>query len=320
MRSSDQEITLQINISPGDINYARLTVSALVNQHLEIKKRLLVVDCCRPQKTRIVDPDTRFPAEKFERDTKEIIRIANQLLEEKIVSALYFLKPDDPIIDYLSKKYLRGLYMTTHGAGGTANMGYWAGFELPDTRYVLHYDGDIMLYQKSGYQWVDEAIAYMEQEPDVFIAVPRLCPMPKDLESDMPSLYEGRTPISTKHYWKNDWFSTRHCLLDKQKFDRYLPLVRGKVMLELLIRKYGKRAFPLDPEIVMFKSIGPRGGKRLVLKSHDAWLTHPTDKSAGYLEILPQIIEAITSNRYPDAQIGHENLNLEAWNEFLKIH
>lgn len=319
MDSSDQ-VTLQINISPGDINYAYLTVSALVNQHLEIKKRLLVVDCCRPQKTRIVNPNIRFPAEKFERDTKEIIRIANQLLEENIVSDIYFLQPNDPIIDYLSKKYLRGLYQTTHGAGGMVNMGYWVGFELPDTRYVLHYDGDIMLYQKSGYKWVDEAITYMEQESDVFIAVPRLCPMPKDPEYDMPSLHEKRAAISTTHYWKNDWFSTRHFLLDRQKFDRYLPLVRGKVLLELLVRKYGKRAFPLDPEIVMFKSIGPRGGKRMVLKSHDAWLTHPTDKSASYLQILPQIIEAITNNRYPYAQIGHENMNLEAWNEFLKIY
>jgi hypothetical protein len=319
MNSSDQ-VTLQINISPGDINYARLTVSALVNQHLEIKKRLLVVDCCRPQKTHILDPDTRFPAEKFERDTEEIIRIANQLLEENIVSDVYFLKPDDPIIDHLSKKYLRGLYKTTHGAGGMVNMGYWVGFDLPDTRYVLHYDGDIMLYQKPGYKWVDEAIAYMEQEPDVFVAIPRLCPMPKDPVYDIPSFHEMRAAISTAHYWKNDWFSTRHFLLDKQKFDRYLPLVRGKVMLELLVRKYGKKAFPLDPEIVMFKSIGPRGGKRMVLKSHDAWITHPIDKSAGYLKILPQIIRAITNNRYPDAQIGNENMNLEAWSEFLKIH
>jgi hypothetical protein len=307
-------ITLQINISPGDINYAELTVTALVNQHIDIKNRLLVVDCCRPQKTKILDPDVRFPAKVFEENVEKIISISKHLLANKVVTDVYYIMPDDTLIDHLSKKYLRGLYKTTHGAGGTANMAYWAGIELSKTRYVLHYDGDIMLFQKPGFNWVTEAINYMEPHKNILIAIPRLCP-PAD--EDIPSLHEGRPFTSLPGYWLNDWFSTRHFLCDKQKLESYLPLVRGKVMIELFLRKYGNRAFPIDPEILLFKSVAPRGAKRLVLKSKDAWLLHPVDKSPSFLKMLPNMLNAIKEGKYPVEQKGVENIKLDYWTKFL---
>ncbi|MES2267309.1 MAG: hypothetical protein V4520_11135 [Bacteroidota bacterium] len=308
------DVTLQINISPGDINYAHLTVPALVSQHTNIKKRLLVVDRCRPQKTTILDPDVRFPAEKFEKDAQTITSIANNLLAVGVVSDLYFLDPGDPVIKRLSEKYLRGLYETTHGAGGMVNMGYWIGFDLPNTKYLLHYDGDIMLYQQPGYDWVKNAINEMEPKPEVLMAVPRLCP---PIAADMPSAHEGRPFQSYDNYWINDWFSTRHFLLDKRRLEKCLPLVRGRVMIELLIRKYAGRAFPLDPEILMFKSLSPRGVKRLMLKSQNVWLLHPVIKSPAFLEKLPQIIAAISAGKYPEEQKGLENIDLDAWLKFL---
>ena len=311
------DVTLQINLSAGDINYAALTVPALVEQHADIKKRLLIVDCCRPQKTKLLDPDVRFPKERFEQNLEKIISISGELLDKKIVSEVYYLKPGDPLVSYLSKKYLRGLYQDTHGAGGTGNMSYWAALEIPGTRYVLHYDGDILLYQQPGFSWVQEALPLMEENKDTLMAVPRLCP-PVDASPDKPSLFEGRSFTSHNGYWQNDWFSTRHFLCDKQKLEKYLPLVRGKVMAELLLRKYGRRAFPLDPEILMFKSIAPRHGKRIILKSDKAWITHPVDKSAAFVNALPQFISLISKGHTPAEQRGHEDMNLDAWRNYLE--
>lgn len=308
------DVTLQINTSPGDINYAELTVAALANQHADIKKKLLIVDCCRPQKTKILDPDVRFPINDFEQNVEKIINISKRLLANNLVTDVYYVKPGDPIMDYLSKKYLRNVYKATHGAGGTSNMSYWAGLDLPDTKYVLHYDCDIILYQKPGFNWVKEAINHIQDHKNILMAVPRLCP---PVDKDIPSLQEGRPFTSFPNYWINDWFSTRHFLFDKQKLKNYLPLVRGKVMIELLLRKYGNRAFPIDPEILLYKSVGPRGAKRLILKSEDAWLLHPINKSRLYLDALPQIISTITKGKYPQAQKGYENINLESWLEFL---
>jgi hypothetical protein len=314
----NKDITLQINISPGDINYAHLTVPEIVSKHQCIEHRLLIVDCCRPQKTKLVDPDIKFPNDLFERKVQKIIEIAKSLLEKGIVTSVYYLKPNDPLIKLLSKKYLRNLYDCTHSAGGTANMSYWAGIELSNTQYVLHYDGDILIYQAENYKWVDEAKILMDQNQNVIIAIPRLCPPVEDNTFTQPSLHEGRPLIDCETYWLNDWFSTRHFLIDKAKLEKYLPLPVGKVAIELLLRKYGNKAFPIDPEILMFKSIGTRGGKRLVLKNKQAWITHPTVKNESFIKNLPAIIKLINENKYPKEQIGYEDLNLPAWLNYIE--
>lgn len=310
-----KDVTLQINISPGDINYAALTVPALLEQHKDIKKKLLVVDCCRPQRTKLVDPNIRFPSDKFKKNVEKIKKICMHFVEEELVSDIYFLYADDPLIDRVAKKYLRGIYNTTHAAGGAANMSYWIGIDMPDTRYVLHYDADMMLYQASGYRWVDEAILELESNQNVLMAVPRLCP---PINNVLPSLHEGRPIMDGKNYWLNDWFSTRQFLLDKSRLEQYLPLVTTKVMIELMIRKYTRRAFPIDPEILLFKSVGSRHGRRLMLKNEQSWSLHPDNKSQSYIEILPQMISLIKKGIYPPAQRGYENINLEAWMMFIQ--
>jgi hypothetical protein len=66
-------VTLQINLSAGDAGYAAITVPALLASHDPTYRRLLVVDGCRPQRTRIFDPDVRVPepgfSERLERRT-----------------------------------------------------------------------------------------------------------------------------------------------------------------------------------------------------------------------------------------------------------
>lgn len=315
------DVTLQINLSAGDVNYAALTVPALVMRHQDIKNRLLVVDCCRPQKTKIVDPDIRFPKEKFEQKVKQIVGISEKLLNDKVVTQVFYLWPDSPIIDKLSKKYLRGLYRTTHSAGGTGNMSYWAGFEVPETKYVLHYDGDIMLYQKPGYSWVSEAIRLLENRPEAVFAVPQVCPPVFSTDPQIPTTptsYDGRPLKHFSDHWIDDWFSTRYFLCDKEKLNTYLPLVRGKVMIELLFRKYLGRAFPRDPEILMFKSISPRKAKRIILKNENAWVMHPTDKSAPFVEALPDLISLIGSGIAPQDQHGYDDMKLHSWLELIQ--
>ncbi|MES2650190.1 MAG: hypothetical protein V4663_00545 [Bacteroidota bacterium] len=309
------EVTLQINTSPGDVNYAALTIPALVANHLDLKKRLLIVDCCRPQKTKLIDPDKKFPQHIFDEKVKKIIKISEDLLKDKVITDVYYLFPNDPLFKKIAKKYLNNMYDCTHAAGGTANMSYWAGIELTTTKYVLHYDGDIILHQKEGYSWIEEAKSLMEKEESAIMAVPRLSPPIPN--SGLPSYNEGRKFVSHEKYWLNDWFSTRHFLLNKDKLNNFLPLVRGKVKLELLIRKYGKRAFPIDPEILLFKSLGPRGCKRLMLKNNNAWVTHPTDKPESFIKIVGKIISEVGKCNFPIEQQGYENIDLEAWIKFI---
>jgi hypothetical protein len=312
-----KDITLQINISPGDIKYADLTIPAIVSKHPDIAKILLIADCCRPQKTKLVNPDIRFPKFEFEKKVEILIEICERLLKKGIVTDVYYFYPEDPYRQKLAKKYLRGLYDCTHGAGGTANMGYWLGLDIPKTRYVLHYDADILIYQRPGFSWVNETINYMKDLDNVLMGVPRLCP-PVKTNASLTSLHEERPTVEFENYWLNDWFSTRNFLIDKEKLEKYLPLVQGKVILELLARKYLNRAFPLDPEIIFFRTLSPKGVKRVMLKSESAWLLHPVDKSENFINILPHLIKQINEGKTPDEQRGYENMNLNCWVNFLE--
>ena len=195
-------------------------------------------------------------------------------------------------------------------------MSYWAGIELTKTKFVLHYDSDILLHQTEDFDWVKEALGFMQYDQNCVAAVPRLAP-PAHHALDSPSLQEGRPHESRDGYWLNDFFSTRHFLMDKERLATYFPLIKGKLLAELLLRKYLKRAFPLDPEIILFRSVGSNGGKRMVLKSLDAWILHPDRKDDLFIKLLPEIIKAISAGTYPAQQAGYENINLDAWAAFL---
>jgi len=312
-----ENITLQINISPGDIEYAHLTVPALVKKHLDITKRLLIVDCCRPQKTKLVNPDIKFPTEIFEKKVEKIVSIAEQLKRDGIITDIYYLKPNDPLIRALSKKYLSGVYDCTHSGGGTANMSYWAAIELPQTRYVLHFDGDMLMFQKKGYSWVNEAMCYFEDNEKIISVLPRDSPPALDIFDKVPTYHEGVPNDSYEKYWLNSFFSTRHFLLDKERLAPFLPLMRGKILLETLLRKYGKRVFPRDPEIVLFSRLSSKNAKRLILKSGDAWMLHPTDKPKEYIDILPQMIKLIDAGISPEKQNGYANIILNEWKKII---
>jgi hypothetical protein len=311
-----EQVTLQINLSPGDIRYAHLTVPHLVRMHPFLEKRMLVVDLCRPQKTKIFAPDKKIPQHVFEERVEKLLEIVDQLKREIHFEQIFFLRPDLPEIKQLSRKYLNGLYQTTHAAGGTANMSYWAAMDLPSTRYVLHYDGDMLVHAHEGKNWVEKALEVLNRYPNHIIAVPRTA-APVMSHPEIISLHQGRPFQDHGDYWTDDWFSTRHFLMDREKLSKYLPLVRGRVKLELLARKWLKRTFPIDPEILLFKSVGGKGGRRMILKDQDVFMVHPAEKGDRFIDLLPSTIASMEKGVIPQGQQGQENFQIEAWERLL---
>ena len=314
-------VTLQINLSPGDPNYARETVPPLIEAHKDsVDEVLLVVDCCRPQGTRIVDRERKFPKPEFEKDLGEIRSISSSFEEAGLVDDVVFLEQGDDIIDHISSKYLRGIISETHDFGGTALMSYLAGLEIPDTQYVLHYDGDMLLHQKDEYDWCKTAQGFMEDKSEAVAASPRVSPpfAEERQMGDAPSVHPGRPFEPVEGGWKNDWFSTRCFLMDKKKLAEYLPLVQGRLFLETIVGKLVRHAYPRSPEIMFFKRIGKSGGWRLNLSSTKAWLLHPNNKGEKFLELLPRIQSAISEGTVPTQQRGHANVDLEVWQRYFQ--
>jgi hypothetical protein len=313
-------VTLQINLSPGDITYAHLTVPSLVTAHrANVDETLAIVDCCRPQKTKIVDPDRRFPEAEFSRRVEKISLIAEELKATGYLDRIVYLYPSNSLQPILSRKYLGNWVNETHDYGGCALMSYLAGFEAVTTRYLIHYDADMLLYQVPNYDWSVEAKYLIDKHPQAVAASPRISPpfsKEKNLP-DAPSTYEGRPLVTVEGGWRNDWFSTRCFLIDREKLNSYLPLIQGRLLLETLATKYLNRGYPRSPEIMLFKRLGAGGGWRLNLKSEQAWLLHPATKPPRYIELLPQIQELVSNNQVPIEQKGQADINLSAWEQFI---
>jgi len=317
MTSFSENITLQINISAGDIAYAKQTVHKQIEVHSQITERLLIVDCIRPQKTKVIDPEILFPEPEYSKKVAKIIEIGKYFEQTGLFKKVYYLKKEDNLIKQLAKKYQHSFFTETHDSRAVTIMGYWAGIELTETRYVLHYDADMLIYQQKGYDWAIDAQKKMETMPEIIISAPRNAP-PSEKTGDVPTFHQGRPIESHDDYWVNDWFAARCYLIDKQKLSRYLPLLRGKMLLEAMARKLTNRSFPLAAEQIMFKRIGSLGGSRLILKTEDAWILHPVYKKKEFVSTLPRIFELIDSNNIPEAQKGWEDMKWDIWKEFLE--
>lgn len=49
-----------------------------------------------------------------------------------------------------------------------------------------------------------------------------------------------------------------------------------------------------------------------------AWSLHPNARGETFVRLLPRIVGEIESGRFPPAQAGRYNLDLEAWREWLE--
>jgi hypothetical protein len=312
------DVTLQINFSAGDAAYAALTVPALVNAHEGVARRLAIVDCCRPQRTRIFDPDSRVPEPAFRKRLGIIRKLVEEFRRGGLFDEVVYLEPKDPRFRNLASSYVRPWMTETHDYGGCAFMAYWAALDLPRTRFVLHYDADMLLHQDDGFSWVDAALALWPADMRAIFATPRISPpgFAASPAQDGPSSHEGRPARRVEGGWHNDWFSTRCFLADRSRLAPLLPLVRGRRTAVYWLRRLADRGYPPGPELLLFQSLGSRGWRCLHLGSPRAWLLHPTRKDAEYLRLLPRMIEAVAAGRVPQAQKGIADLRLEAWSSF----
>jgi hypothetical protein len=315
------ELTLQINLSAGDIAYAELTVPELIEAHrLNADEKLAIVDCCRPPRTQVIDPERRYPQPEFQRRVQKICQIAEALRAHAYFDRVVYLRPGDPLIQRISRRYFRSVIRETHDCWGHGLMAYLAAFEVVKTRYLLHYDADMILYQEPGYDWSVEARQLLSEQPQAIAATPRVSPpFASVLEKpDAPSLHESDVPINSENgFWQVYWFSSRCFLTECTRLLGRLPLLKGPFLWETLLRKVLWRSYPPGFEIMVYRGLCKSGGYRIDLKSEQAFLLHPEDKSSRFVICLPRLRQALQRGHVPKEQRGWENLKLDVWENFL---
>lgn len=312
---NNRDVSLQINLSAGDADYCTKTVPPLLMaDNPIIKERFLVIDCNRPQKTPIVDPDLRFPKETFLKRLNQVQSFAQELLDLRQVDRVFTLEPGDPISDEISQEYLRGLTRATHDYGGCALMAYLAAFKLCNTRFILHFDADMFIHQETD--WVTTGRDYLIKNTLCAAVTPRISPPDELLTTPTHSLWPeviGSDPSG----WHDHWFSTRCYLFDIQKLMQALPLLTGWPWYRAILRRFFNRGFPPSPEAMLSHRLRAQGLYHLQLSDTRVWLLHPKEKDELFLNLLDAILPHIEEGNFPKLQAGIADLNLNAWASFI---
>lgn len=268
----------------------------------------------------MIDPDTRFPIDRFERRRAQIVDIAQKFVREGLLDRVVQVLPDDPRHATLLRKYAGWPVRETHDCYGVGLVSYLYGFDEARTRYLLHYDADMLLHQAAGYHWPDDGVAALERDTRAIAATPRVsAPFAEALgRPDSSSLAASHPDLKPRNgVWPIGWFSARCFLLDLDRLRRWLPLLSPfatpRYFAEVVARKTLERGYPPAMEMLVHERAKREGAYRVDLVNEGAFVIHPNDKGARFLKLLPTLIASIARGDVPLAQRGHENVVLEAW-------
>lgn len=342
-------VTLQINLCAGDVAYAATSVAALVATHRPFVQEVLVVaDACRPQATPDLHAPTRFPAARFQAALSDLRELCRELAAGGLVDRVVWLEAEPDRLRALNTKYGGIPTPLSHDHLGHAFSAYFLGWEEARTRYVAHFDADILLWQKPGYSWLERGVSALQADENILAVSPRMAPpMP-----DGAMVRVGAAGSGWSHYWPlervangwtSPWFSTRAHLLDRERLARQLPLRTGRALRRhravhtLLFPLYSCAAlsgparstlaarlarrippFPLPPEVMLHEHAQRSSARCLYLADPEAWFLHPDTKPEDFHRQLPQLVEAVVQQgRYPEGQQGLGGLDWPLWAGFL---
>jgi hypothetical protein len=191
---------------------------------------------------------------------------------------------------------------------------YFYGLYIAEAQYVMHFDGD-MLFGGGGRTWIRDAIACMEQRPDVLVTAPFPGPPRADgaifgHEAHAGFMYsrESLPELAYRHMH----VSTRAFMIDLNRFKARLgvfPLLRPSQRLKALL--LGNPPQAREAEVVLSQTMQREGLYRvdLVGSPPGLWSLHPPFRSEEFYRRLPELILAVETANVPDGQRGHFDMN-----------
>ena len=209
----------------------------------------------------------------------------------------------------------------THNYKGYPILGSIYAIEEVPGDYILHFDSDMLLYQQPGYSWIQSGIDLLAEREDVMFVRPLSGSPTKD-----GSLFQ-KVDYSTdpEGFYRFKFFGSRAFLLQRQKFDRLLPLpilwmgYKNPWMAKLppiLLNEINTLAGrgSLDSwEVMISRKLEATKYVRATQADTRAWTLHPIDRGPRFINNLPEIIGRIEAGDCPAEQAGHYDLKLDAW-------
>lgn len=245
----------------------------------------------------------------------------NQLLDLNVVDKVVDIDYSENFHRQVYQKHFGRRIRQTHNYKGYPILGSLFAIEAVKSDYLLRIDSDMLFYQEPDYNWIEEGIKLLQENPQVLAVRPLTGPPAKD-----GSLYQ-KVPFDSdpSGFYRFKFFSSRAYLIDRKRFDQILPL---KVLWRTYKHKF-VNSLPTDIqtfanyifnkgaldswEVMVSRRLEETDYVRAVIDSPKAWTLHPIDRKPEFIQALPDIIQKIESGWYPPEQGGHYDLMLKYW-------
>jgi len=190
------------------------------------------------------------------------------------------------------------------------------GLYAANVQYVMHFDGD-MMFGGGSKTWMQEAIACMEQRPDVLVVEPFPGPPRTDGQIFGHEIIKGfkyRREDMPQLAYRFKHVSSRAFVIDMNRFkDKLgkLPWVPASPLQRLKARILGHPPEVIEAELLLSKTLQRFGLYRIDMLGSPPgmWSLHPPYRSEEFYQRLPEFIRAVETGSVPEGQRGHYDLN-----------
>lgn len=306
--------SLWMFVARTDVSFMLYTIPHLVRMNnFPFEEKVLVVDTAPLIGDKVNRPGI---------GTMEELRDCTQkLLNMGVIDRVIDINYDPTYRNRVYRKHFGSPMQATHNYKGYPILGSILKIEECKSEYMLHFDSDMLLYQKSDYNWIEEGIKLMQKYPKMMSIRPLTGPPTEDKTIYQSLDYQE----NIDGFYKFNFFGSRAYLVNCKEFANILPLpiiwrsYRQKFMnklpliLKTLLNNLTGKGKLESWEVMVSKQLEDTDYFRGVLTNSQAWTLHPKDRSPAFIKALPKIIERIEAGDYPLEQAGHYDLISELW-------
>ncbi|HET7486298.1 MAG TPA: hypothetical protein VFJ85_00105 [Acidimicrobiales bacterium] len=289
------DVTLQISLAPTDLPHASVIVPHQLRQWAgQVDEILFVLDLHRSNGRFAAGWEERLPGMRA-----LIAEWCEEFPHARAVDVDYAPEARRRVAD----AFFAGAEVPAKEHRGGPFYSYFYAMLASGNDLVFHLDCD-MFFGGGSQTWVDEAVAILDERPDVLACNPLPGPPTADGSLRSQTLERDTGDVPAFRY---DAISTRLFLLDRRRLSglRVERPPRRQALGAIVDGNPPVRT----AEIVMSQGMSPTGPWRLDFAGRDpgVWSVHPPFRNPLFYERLPALVAAFERGDVPEAQRGcHE--------------
>jgi hypothetical protein len=296
------KISLQINVSPGDLAICKMILGRQINfWYEELDEIVLSIESQKSY--------GRFALD-FDKNKEALLVFVEKMTSEYPKTRAHFIDYSPERSQTLAALFFTGGYIPHKDYHGGPFYCYFDGLAACHNRYIMHLDSDMLLGGIPN-TWLQDAVDLLNTDPAYFIVNP--LPGPPSENCELKQEYLQRLD---KYKFLFRKMSTRVFLLDREKFLRHKITLRKVSPSLSSLKWYFKngmnRGYEL-PEILISEMMNKNNLFRvdtLGERQTDACFTlHAVNKPDRYIESIPLLLDRMDRNDIPDSQRGHYNIH-----------